>query len=95
MQPPTNPKPNPPTDDGDYVGRRTPRIRATTRNPSRTRQQRLADLRAENPDINESLRTAERKVNELHGWQMEHDPQPPWWQRRARREWRDRWGVMP
>lgn len=35
------------------------------------------------------------KINELAEWADEHDPQPPWWRRRARRDWRLRWGITP
>ena len=28
-------------------------------------------------------------------WAAANDPQPHWWQRRARREWRNRWGLTP
>lgn len=65
-----------------------PRIRATTPNPSRT----LADEHQDSqPTVDESVAT----IMALYAWAEEHDPQPAWWRRRARREWRHKWGVTP
>lgn len=55
----------------------------------------LAAKRAENPSPYAAIQDAEAKVNALAAWADEHDPQPPRWRRRARRDWRLRWGVMP
>lgn len=52
------------------------RIRATTPNPSRT-------IRA-TASIEESV----EKIKALYAWAEQNDPQPAWWKRRARREWR-------
>ena len=43
------------------------------------------------PDIEDTI----QRINDLYAWADEHDPQPPWWRRRARRDWRLRWGVTP
>ena len=64
-----------------YVVPRPPRIRATTPNPSRTTRATAS--------VEESI----EKINALYAWAAENDPTPAWWKWRARREWRDRWGI--
>ena len=62
-------------------GARRPRIRATTPNPSRTARATAS--------IEESI----QKIDALYALAEANDPQPARWRRRARREWRNRWGI--
>lgn len=43
------------------------------------------------PSIDQAL----ERIDALWEWANENDPQPPWWQRRARRAWRAKWGITP
>lgn len=83
---------NPDFEDGEPWATGRPRIRATTLNPSRTvRDAKRRDVATGRPYT--SIDATLEKFNALYAWAEQNDPQPAWWKRRARREWRNRWGL--